>query len=365
MNLGAIDSKSAVTELGRYMSQFPIGARYAKMLLLAKHSGSRLLHYTIAMVASLSSGQTPFLHSATQEDDDGDEAEEWDDDRKAKIHAQWYDPTSDVLAQLKAVGACSYAGLSSEFCSDNLLHEKTMQQTLKLRQQLIRIANQMFETDPSYSPLSATDTMMEPPTGSQRDALRQILTAGFIDCVARRAPAGAITTGNRFEKTCAYISCDRTIEEPLYIHPHSHVFKADGRKLPEFIVYQNVIRTKRAYMKTVTVTEKGWLAALGKGSPLCKFSAPLEQPAPTYSIVKDQIECMSTARFGDHGWSLNAVKISYPIKESGDEYYRWLSRFLLDGTIFAQVSEIQKLSMPDQCYLDLNFLKPGHKQTNV
>lgn len=71
-NLGAIElASNSITDLGLSLSQYPIGARYAKMLLLAKQLGKECLEYTIAMVASLS-GQSPFLHSkdSTAEIDD-------------------------------------------------------------------------------------------------------------------------------------------------------------------------------------------------------------------------------------------------------------------------------------------------------
>lgn len=94
-------------------------------------------------------------------------------------------------------------------------------------------------------------------------------------------------------------------------------------------------------MKGVTVTHKEWLAALGKGSPMTKFSAPLEHPAPSYNFIRDQLECFATARFGDHSWPLSAEKIVYPLEERGDEYYRWLMKFLLEGAIFAEAAEFQ------------------------
>ncbi|TMW68158.1 hypothetical protein Poli38472_007830 [Pythium oligandrum] len=348
--------EEAITPLGRVLVKFPVAARFAKMLLLAKELG--VLEYTIAIVAGLS-GHTPFINAIDRhekEKDAEDEAvteekttegnaidemeKEWREAEQLRRHAQWVDPESDVLSLLRAAGAYAYAGASGEFCAENHLHEKTMQNMLKLRQQLTRIVNQLYSDDDDFDPIELSPRM-PPPDATTQTILRQIVAAGFLDQVSRRAPPGTITEGTKIERNCAYISASGSIKEAVYIHPHSHVFTPDPAKLPPFVVYQNIMRTSRAYMKTVTAVEPEWLASIGRNTPLCRYSAPLAEPSPSYNSALDQIECFVKVQYGIHKWQLPVVKVAYPEastlgedeKVDASDRYRWFAKYLLDGHV--------------------------------
>lgn len=360
VHLGAISAgeSESITALGHTLVKFPVAARFAKMLLLAKELG--VLEYTIAIVAGLS-GHSPFIHaldrkeqqSADAEDkqdaeeegdkkkkteDDDDMAKEWREAEELRKHAQWVDQESDVLSLLRAAGAYAYTGGSAQFCQENHLHEKTMQNMLKLRHQLTRIVNQTYELDDSV-PVVAVKPRMPPPDHETQLLLRQIVAAGFLDQVAKRAPVGTVAEGSKIERNCAFITATRSVHEPVYIHPHSSVFTPDPSKLAPFVVYQHIMRSTRAYMKMVTVVEPSWLASIGHNTPLCKYSAPLSEPAPFYDAALDQVQCYVKPQFGMHAWTLPIVVRAYPDINSStqnDELqskYRWFAKFLLDGQV--------------------------------
>lgn len=357
-NLGAITSgdDEAITALGHVLVKFPVAARFAKMLLLAKELD--VLEYTIAIVAGLS-GHSPFIHvvdrrEKEKDDDDGDGDDvsgdkknksdavddmerEWREAEKLRKHAQWFDAESDVLSLLRAAGAYAFAGGSSAFCLENQLHDKTMQNMLKLRQQLTRIVNALYASDAAFEPI-ALSPRMAPPDHETQVVLRQIVAAGFLDQVAKRAPAGTIAAGTKIERNCAYIAATASVKEPVYIHPHSSVFTPNPSKLPPFVVYQHIMRTTRAYMKTVTAVEPAWLASIGKNTPLCKYSEPLAEPSPFYSVELDQVMCYAKAQYGVHQWTLPVVQIAYPEPFDADKdglaaKYRWFAKCLLDGQV--------------------------------
>ena len=150
VNLGALTPQDhAITDLGRCMSEYPVGPRYAKMLLLAKPSGRRILELTIALVAALA-GQAPFVRPSTVVHDEDTMEDPTTQEKDARQQwAMWYDPVSDLLAQLKAVEACTQVSDLATYCMDNCLHAKTMEHALKLREQLTRIANTMRIPDSS------------------------------------------------------------------------------------------------------------------------------------------------------------------------------------------------------------------------
>lgn len=364
VNLGAITegADEAITALGHVLVRFPVAARFAKMLLLAKELD--VLEYTIAVVAGLS-GHSPFIHVVErrekEKDDNDDEPDageggkdkepvvdemekEWREAEALRKHAQWFDSESDVLSLLRAAGAYAYTGGNSQFCQENHLHEKTMQNMLKLRHQLTRIVNVLYADDENdngdlvFTPITLSPKM-PPPDHETQVVLRQIVAAGFLDQVAKRTPPGTITEGSKIERNCAYIAATGNVKEPVYIHPHSTVFTPNPTKLPTFVVYQHIMRTTRAYMKMVTSVEPGWLASIGKNTPLCKYSEPLAEPSPSYNRVLDQVQCYAKAQYGVHQWSLPVVQIPYPEHDQHEEKdglagkYRWFAKFLLDGQV--------------------------------
>ncbi|CAI5742093.1 unnamed protein product [Hyaloperonospora brassicae] len=350
VNLGAISpgDDESITGLGRALAKFPVAARFAKMLLLAQKLD--LVEYTIAIVAGLS-GHSPFIQaldrreqekSAEDEEAGGEKKseleemeKEWREAEKMRKHAQWVDQESDVLSLLRAAGAYAYTGGSSQFCQENHLHEKTMQNMLKLRQQLTRIVNKLYAEEKNCTTVELKPKM-PPPDLETQGVLRQIVAAGFLDQVAKRVPAGTITEGTKIERNCAYVAATGNVKEPVYIHPHSSVFTPNPAKLPEFVVYQHVMRTTRAYMKMVTAIEPQWLASIGKNTPLCKYAPPLAEPAPFYHKELDEVQCYSKAQYGIHQWSLPAMRIAYPDDDALDglaDKYRWFAKFLLDGQV--------------------------------
>ncbi|KAG2771712.1 putative ATP-dependent RNA helicase [Phytophthora cactorum] len=347
VNLGAVSpgDDESITGLGRALVKFPVAARFAKMLLLAQKLN--VVEYTIAIVAGLS-GHSPFIHALDRREKEKSEEEnadkkseleemekEWREAEEMRKHAQWIDQESDVLSLLRAAGAYAYTGGSSQFCKDNHLHEKTMQNMLKLRQQLTRIVNKLY----SEADAIELKPKMPPPDLETQVVLRQIVAAGFLDQVAKRVPAGTITEGTKIERNCAYIAATGQVKEPVYIHPHSSVFTPNPSKLPQFVVYQHIMRTTRAYMKMVTAIEPEWLAGIGKNTPLCKYAPPLAEPAPFYHAELDEVQCYAKAQYGIHQWALPAMRIAYPDQDASDSKdglggkYRWFAKFLLDGQV--------------------------------
>ncbi|KAG7391043.1 ATP-dependent RNA helicase dhx37 [Phytophthora boehmeriae] len=353
VNLGAVSpgDDESITGLGRILVKFPVATRFAKMLLLAQKLN--VIEYTIAIVAGLS-GHSPFIHAVdrrekeknAEDDGGGDEKKteleemekEWREAEEMRKHAQWVDQESDVLSLLRAAGAYAYTGGSSQFCKDNHLHEKTMQNMLKLRQQLTRIVNKLYAEENGFTPV-ALKPKMPPPDLETQGVLRQIVAAGFLDQVAKRVPAGTITEGTKIERNCAYVAATGNVKEAVYIHPHSSVFTPNPSKLPQFVVYQHIMRTTRAYMKMVTAVEPEWLAGIGKNTPLCKYAPPLAEPAPFYHPELDEVQCYAKAQYGIHQWSLPAARIAFPESGSAEskdglaDKYRWFAKFLLDGQV--------------------------------
>ncbi|KAF9013392.1 P-loop containing nucleoside triphosphate hydrolase protein [Cyathus striatus] len=301
-----------ITPLGRNMSLFPLSPRFSRMLVSAQQHGC--LPYIVSIVSAMSVGD-PFLYEeAIQNDSDGDEHVDTDkisnlksEAVKAKearrlrrkafyesqhIHGSLGNFMSDMFKILSVVGAYSYAGGGQKFCTDHFVRPKAMEEIHKLRAQISNIVQVNFpSTDAGFSP------NLKPPTELQLKVIRQLLTAGFIDQVAVRKELvdRDHATGVKYAtaKGVAYKAIG--VSEDVYIHPSSVVANSTP---PDYVVYHEIVRTGRAYLKGVTVVNPSWLSSLGKPS-LCTFYKPLKNNAGTLMVIP---------KFGPEGWELPAIK---------------------------------------------------------
>ncbi|CAO3641577.1 unnamed protein product [Mucor hiemalis] len=292
--LGAISTTNKhITDFGRTMSLFPITPRFAKMLIIGQQHDC--LPYVIAIVSALSVGD-PFIQDYHL---DEDEPEGSDDDlghrelhnitsesvaekeRRKLVRKKYYssqmkhaglDPTSDILKLLNVVGAYEYAGATTEFCEENFLRPKAMEEIRKLRRQLTNLVSSNFpEVD------ICLDPRMPPPNPTQLKVLKQVLTAGFIDCVAIRLDV--LETGGgkgvRYKNSRNVVYKLLWSDEEAFIHPGSILY---GQEPPAMLIYCELYKGGKNWLKGVTSVESKWIAKIGKD--LCSYGRPLDFPLP-------------------------------------------------------------------------------------
>ncbi|EAU85900.2 DHX37 protein [Coprinopsis cinerea okayama7 len=320
INLGALKadptntpttSIAKITDLGRAMALFPLAPRFSRMLVSGQQHGC--LPYVISIVSALSVGD-PFLYeeSILQAESSDSESDGSDSDvevisnakeeRRLKrkmffqsqhLHSSLGKYTSDIFKTLSVVGAFEYAGGGHKFCADHFVRLKAMEEIHKLRAQISNIVQVNFPASkPNFS------VKLPPPSDFQLKVLRQLLTASFIDQVAVRKDRVETTetSGTQFRtaKGVAYRALG--ITEDVFIHPSSVLV---NNSPPDFVIFHEIVRTGRAYMKGVTTINAAWLSKLGKSGGLCTFSKPVKNNAGQVMVIP---------RFGPHGWELPAIK---------------------------------------------------------
>ncbi|GAA5831310.1 hypothetical protein JCM11251_007830 [Rhodosporidiobolus azoricus] len=308
VHLGALEASEAIsrvggkiTSLGRSMALFPLTPRFAKMIVAGQQHGC--LPYVIAIVCALSVGD-PFIREANLGDDEEelgagavDEKEKVltnaeirnirDPELRAKEerklirkaffkvqqrYAALGKGSSDVFKLLSVVGAYEYEGGKDSFCEANFVRVKAMQEIHKLRAQISRIVASTFPgVDAGFVP------KLPPPNETQLKVLRQLLTAAFIDQVAIRKDIVDKSNNISYSKVPSTRGVPYRafgIDEDLFIHPSSNLFHNSP---PEFIVYNELHRTHKVWLKTITKVNSAWLPVLGR--PMCAFSKPVDTPA--------------------------------------------------------------------------------------
>ncbi|XP_058137205.1 probable ATP-dependent RNA helicase DHX37 [Dasypus novemcinctus] len=306
-----------ITPLGRTMATFPVAPRYAKMLALSRQHGC--LPYAITIVAAMTVRELfEELDRPAASDDEltrlqGKRA------RVAQMKRIWAGQGAslqlgDLMVLLGAVGACEYAGCTPQFCEANGLRYKAMLEVRRLRGQLTTAVNAVCPEAGLF-----VDPKMQPPSESQVTYLRQIVTAGLGDHLARRVQSEELLDDK-------WRNAYRTplLDDPVFIHPSSVLFK----ELPEFVVYQEIVETTKMYMKGVLAVEMQWVPALLPA--YCQFSKPLEEPPPSYCPERGRVLCHRTSMFYRVSWPLPAVQVDFP---EGIDCYRHFARFLLEGQV--------------------------------
>lgn len=308
-----------ITDLGRKMGDFPVTPRFAKMLVIGNQHDC--LAYVIAMVACLSVGD-PFIHeNALEIDEDEDvsaetaginseevrQKEERKETRRRYFKAQQQftslgNGASDLFKMLAAVGAYEYDPTPT-FCSKHFLRLKAMQEIQQLRSQISSIAK-------------ISMARLKPPSEVQLKVLRQILTSGFIDQIAVRQDI-VLKKGGKYTSTRNVAYRALGVPEEVFIHPSSALFHSSP---PDFVVFSELVRTSRVWIKGITKVNGAWLAELGKS--MCTFSRPMEVPASGKaggSVGANERQVVVIPHFGALGVDLPAVK-----KKQRREGTRWV-----------------------------------------
>ena len=306
-------------------------------------------------------------------------------------HARMRNPRSDALTLLRTLGAYTYAvasaedspsGAGSAFCRDNFLRLKSMKEAAQLVGQLRRLVEAALGSgvqtgdvveisgggdaaeDGAVAGAPALEehaAQLPPPSPQTETLLMQLIAAGFLSRVARRAPPdqiAALSAAARVGRGRAwvpYMPASSTIAQDaplIFVHPGSAVDEADARLMPEFICFSEIVHSvsprtgkSRAYARGVSAVEERWLSSLAAGTPLSSLGPPLETPAPVYSARSDAVVCARVPTFGDTAWRLapivlplllpapvsKAMRAVEPRTDLLDTAVRAFARALLEG----------------------------------
>lgn len=114
------------------------------------------------------------------------------------------------------------------------------------------------------------------------------------DIASKGAAAAATGTGAQYTTARGVAYTALGIDEDVFLHPSSVLA---GGPPPEYVVFLEVVRTSRVFVKGLTVANGAWLAALGKA--LCTYSKPVKN--------KDGV-AMVIPHFGPQGWELPPIR---------------------------------------------------------
>lgn len=346
--LEALDGDGRLTPLGKAMARYPMSPRHSRMLLTVCQimrgvngytRANLVLGYAVAAAAALSF-PNPFIlqfEGSNQEEQNSEVSE-----RKRELteaikvsREKFHNPSSDALSIAFALQCFELSESRSAYCEENGLHVKTMEEMSKLRKQLLQLVfsrNTDWNSEQDFSWTHGSLHNVEQAWGepaskfplqlNEEQLLGQALCAGWADRVARRIRGNTVTSGGGKAHSVRYQAC--MVKETVFLHRWSCLSKA----APQFLVYSELLHTKRPYMHGATSINPDWLVNYARS--LCSFSAPLDNPKPYYNPSTDQVLSWVAPTFGPHLWKLPLHSI--PIK-SDPQRIAVFAHALLDGQV--------------------------------
>ncbi|KKK23510.1 hypothetical protein P175DRAFT_0484275 [Aspergillus ochraceoroseus IBT 24754] len=344
-NLGALSADGRITPIGKSLSTYPLSPRFGKMLHVGNQHGC--MPYVIALVAALAVGDVfipenqidpvPGKESSgadgvyTNADRLEDTAREQRHKDYARVHRllSKHDDTSDALKYLSSICAYGYATDGDVFCEQMFLRAKALKEATQLRRQLTDIVR---TNNPGL--VEAYQARLPEPTDKQVKALKQIVTAGFIDNVAIRADLAPVPPEmHRTPKRAIdvpYLTLFRSRdgspsqelnEKAVFVHPSSLIARLSPKEMPQYIIYSHLQQSAPSVVSGELpkirmyplVTPSGLqLSALAQGTPLIEYGKPigkLEQidgvpPRRSCWVIPSLV-----GEVGSTGWPLPAKKV--------------------------------------------------------
>ena len=357
-NLGALSSNGQVTQVGRRLSTYPLSPRFGKMLYIGHQHGC--MPYVIALVSALAVGdlfvaqnevdpnafarasnsKPKELDSDSSDDErpvytNADRLEDTEREQKLKDFARVHrllgkhDDMSDALKFLSAICAYAYASDGDAFSEQMFLRGKAFKEATQLRRQLTDIVR---SNNPGL--IGAYEARLPEPSAKQLKALKQIVTAGFIDHVAIRADLAPvppeIPRAPRRAIDVPYLTLFRSREghqedisqRAVFIHPSSIMAKLTPKEMPQYIIYSHLQQaapsvvasdqTPKIRMFPLVAPSGLQLSALAHDTPLIEYGKPVGKVDTLEGIPQRRSCWVIPSMVGDAGgtgWPLPAKKV--------------------------------------------------------
>ncbi|KAG9389519.1 Helicase associated domain (HA2) [Carpediemonas membranifera] len=227
VDTAAVMRRTMVTEMGKLVAQLPMEPAMGVALYAGQQHGC--LREMLSVVAMLSADWDPFFKPRTKQGQR----------EAATAHEGFVSQEGDHLTLLSLFNAWSSVpdAQRDQWCHDNFVHARAMQRAADIRVQLM---NMLGSAEPVSCALGDGTIPAEP--------VLRALCQGF------------------FMNTASYVGGPyRLVRPPLdvRVHPSSKFARPPpGGKMPGFVLFHQVVKTRCVYIKTVSKIEKAWVEDL-------------------------------------------------------------------------------------------------------
>ncbi|OVA15404.1 Helicase [Macleaya cordata] len=234
--IDAIDENGSITRIGRTMAELPLEPSLSRTLIEANEYGCLSQALTVAAMLSAETTLLPTQSKATDKND------------KKRKHAPSDLPDGsgwgDHIQLLQVYENWDRANYDPRWCTDNALQVRGMMFTKDVRKQLSQIMQKIAK-----GPL---DVQRRRESRQDYKNLRRALCVGYASQLAERMihHNGYRTLGFK--------------PQLVQVHPSSVLKTDEDGKLPNYLVYHELINTSRPYMRNVCAVEMSWVMPILK-----------------------------------------------------------------------------------------------------
>lgn len=236
-SMGAIDKHGLLTDMGAKMTLFPMEPTLAKLIILSSQSEFSCSSEIITIVSMLSVPSV--FYRPKERADEADAAREkflvaeLDHLTLLNVYNQWQQRTNSGHGKQNRL---------SEWCKRNFLQHRSLARARDVRKQLVAIMQKN-----EFSILSSTNDT----------DIRRCICAAYFHQLAKLVRMG---NGGRGQAEYANM---RQPYIKMYLHPTSAL--VGGRDLsPQYVVYDELVLTKKEYIQCATAVEVEWLLQYGQ-----------------------------------------------------------------------------------------------------
>ncbi|KAJ1977858.1 ATP-dependent RNA helicase [Dimargaris verticillata] len=217
--LGALNDQGNLTDLGKWMAEFPLDPCYSKVLYQ-----SQVFQCTseVIDVIALLSVDTLFFSPMDKRD------------QAAEAHKKFVSTEGDHLTYLNLQKAYLETQGSHVWCHENFINHRGMKYVQDVRKQLRRVCSRV-KVDPNTS------------CGVDVDKVLQCFVTGFFHHTALLQPDG------NYKSVIG--------SQIVYIHPSSSMFG----KRHEAIIYNELVFTSRLFIRGVSAIQANWIPESAPG----------------------------------------------------------------------------------------------------
>jgi len=212
--LGALNKKGNLTKLGRRMAEFPVDPQLSKMLLVSEQY--KVSHEAATIAAMMSCGKAIFFRPKERQIQADSAHKNFEGTQE-----------SDHIVLMTIFNEWENTKFSSQFCYENFIQIRTMKNARDIREQLVELMERVEIEINS----NAFDN----------DNICKCISAGYFNNVARLQKNGSYQTIKN--------------HKIVSIHPSSYLHQ----RFPRYVVFHELILTKKEYMRLVSAIKPEWL----------------------------------------------------------------------------------------------------------
>ncbi|XP_020588625.1 probable pre-mRNA-splicing factor ATP-dependent RNA helicase DEAH4 isoform X2 [Phalaenopsis equestris] len=232
--IDAIDEDGMITHVGRTMAELPLEPSLSRTLIEANELGC--LSQALTVVAMLSAEITHLsIHSIK------------DKKRKQPLKLPSGSYWGDHIHLLRIYENWDCADYDPAWCTEHNLQVRNMKFSRDVRKQLSQIMQKI-----SKGPVDIQSSVRQKKGEQEYRSLRKALCRGFGNQLAER-----MLHHNGF-RTLGYRS------QLVQVHPSSMLETNEDGRLPDYVVYHELISTSRPFMRNVCAVDISWVAPILK-----------------------------------------------------------------------------------------------------